>query len=465
MMIKVLSLFVFLILVGCSRNILQVKESITIEYGMPIPTDVATYLDEKMNEEDKREVLDIGKIEILDDKKADNKDYQPVGEYKVKITYENESAEVKVVICDTTKPVFKDFKDTVETYENVKVDFTKLYKADDLSEITISVDDSKVDFSKEGKYKANITATDSYGNAEIKEIAVQVKKPEIKLDLTSKTIYEKESFILKPTIKGKDTKVTYKSSHPDVATVNEKGKVLAKSKGTATITASANGVKATCQVTVKVTPQKSPVNKPSNPQPSTPKPEQKPEQKPDTKPVEKPSNEPYVATLNAAKRYNKIMIVSATSRSTSKGTFEYFTKSNGKWVKEFTTPAQLGSRGIGKVKEGDKKTPTGLYTFTRVMGIASNPGTKMSYHKIDSNDYWCGGKNHYNQFIDEDVQTHNCDKTNDEKLINYKTPYQYLAALNYNSSHTYGKGSAIFLHCNGKSHQGKRSSSRKIQRL
>lgn len=52
----------------------------------------------------------------------------------------------------------------------------------------------------------------------------------------------------------KDTTVSYQSSNPKVATVDEKGVVTAKSAGTAVITVTANGdttVKQTCSVTVK----------------------------------------------------------------------------------------------------------------------------------------------------------------------------------------------------------------------
>ena len=160
-----------------------------------------------------------------------------------------------MIVKDTVKPVFKDFKNSVDTYKDVRIDFTKLYKAEDLDKVTITADDSKVDYTKEGSYKATVTATDESKNVETKEVTVNVKKPEIKLDKTSKSVYVKESFVLKPTIKGKDTKATFKSSNSSVATVTETGKVTAKKKGTATITATANGIEAKCKVIVKEVPK------------------------------------------------------------------------------------------------------------------------------------------------------------------------------------------------------------------
>lgn len=243
------------LLTGCSQS-LNVKDDMKVEFGTPISTNVADYLNnEKTDKDELAKILAETKLEIIGDKKVENKDYQQVGDYKVKLTYNDEEVEVNVSVKDTTKPVFKDFKDTIDTYKDVKVDFAKIFVTEDLSKVTITADDSKVDYTKEGSYKATVTATDEGKNTETKEVTINVKKPEIKLDKTSKSVYVKESFVLKPTIKGKDTKATFKSSNSSVATVSESGKVVAKKKGTTTITVSANGVSATCKVTVKSVPK------------------------------------------------------------------------------------------------------------------------------------------------------------------------------------------------------------------
>ena len=243
------------LLTGCSQS-LNVKDDMKVEFGTPISTNVADYLNnEKTDKDELSKILAETKLEIVDDKKVENKDYQQIGDYKVKLTYNDEEVEVNVSVKDTTKPVFKDFKDTIDTYKDVKVDFAKIFVTEDLSKVTITADDSKVDYTKEGSYKTTVTATDEGKNTETKEVTINVKKPEIKLDKTSKSVYVKESFVLKPTIKGKDTKATFKSSNTSVATVSDTGKVTAKKKGTTTITVSANGVSATCKVTVKSVPK------------------------------------------------------------------------------------------------------------------------------------------------------------------------------------------------------------------
>lgn len=105
--------------------------------------------------------------------------------------------------------------------------------------------------------------------------------------------------------------------------------------------------------------------------------------------------------------------------SSQSGAFEYYEKSNDSWGKVISTSAALGQYGLGKSREGDRKTPIGMYKFTMLMGIAANPGTLMGYTQITSTMYWCGGDQYYNQFVDESLQEHDCDKSKDEHLIDY----------------------------------------------
>lgn len=71
----------------------------------------------------------------------------------------------------------------------------------------------------------------------------------VKLNKTATTVYVGKTTTLK--ISGTSKKVTWSSSNKKVATVSPKGKVTAKKKGTATITAKVSGRKYKCKVTVK----------------------------------------------------------------------------------------------------------------------------------------------------------------------------------------------------------------------
>ena len=75
-------------------------------------------------------------------------------------------------------------------------------------------------------------------------------KPSVKLDKTNLTLTKGKTYMLKTTVTGTNKAVTWSSSNSSVASVDKNGKVTAKAKGTATITAKVDGVSASCKVTV-----------------------------------------------------------------------------------------------------------------------------------------------------------------------------------------------------------------------
>ena len=134
-------------------------------------------------------------------------------------------------------------------------------------------------------------------------------------------------------------------------------------------------------------------------------------------------------------------------KGNSKGRFRFYIKnSKGKWKKKFVCTAWVGRRGIDKKREGDQKTPTGLYSLDQGFGILGNPGTKMPYVKVNSQHYWCGDSysGYYNQLIRRDETGHEC---TGEHLIDYRGVYDYAVSIGYNKKGKANRGSAIFLHC------------------
>ncbi len=94
---------------------------------------------------------------------------------------------------------------------------------------------------------ATITAT-AHGIQ--KTCTVTVKDPTFQIDQTSMTVYKGYT----KTIKGSptpNTTIQWSSSNTQIATVNNSGKVTGVKAGTATITATAHGIKRTCKVTVE----------------------------------------------------------------------------------------------------------------------------------------------------------------------------------------------------------------------
>ena len=75
-------------------------------------------------------------------------------------------------------------------------------------------------------------------------------KPYIMLDKVNLFLYKGKSYTLKKIISDRTKNAVWSSSNTKVASVDKNGKITAKSKGVATITAKVNGYSATCKVTV-----------------------------------------------------------------------------------------------------------------------------------------------------------------------------------------------------------------------
>ena len=127
---------------------------------------------------------------------------------------------------------------------------------------------------------------------------------------------------------------------------------------------------------------------------------------------------------------------------------------DGYWVDNYSVSGRIGKNGIDKVREGDGKTPTGIYSLNTPFGIKSNPGCPLGYIKVNNNHYWGGGDpEYYNRLVDAStIPDYN--PTGAEHIISYGSVYNYCLAVGYNMEQIIGKGSAIFLHCSGKGATG-----------
>jgi L,D-peptidoglycan transpeptidase YkuD (ErfK/YbiS/YcfS/YnhG family) len=161
--------------------------------------------------------------------------------------------------------------------------------------------------------------------------------------------------------------------------------------------------------------------------------------------------ESFAAQLSAASTCDQMVVVQYKSGSSATLTLHEKDES-GVWRQKLSTYAYVGKNGIGKTKEGDKKTPVGTFNLKTPFGIKANPGTSLDYVQVTKYHYWCGASTskYYNQLIDTRV-TNRKRTSSDEYLISYKGVYNYCAFIDYNASGTAGKGSCIFLHCTGSS--------------
>ncbi|MBQ6003002.1 MAG: L,D-transpeptidase family protein [Synergistaceae bacterium] len=154
----------------------------------------------------------------------------------------------------------------------------------------------------------------------------------------------------------------------------------------------------------------------------------------------------WVSHLKAAENATQLAIVSGTHGSNA--IFSFHEKNGGTWREIVSCQAYIGKKGWGKTREGDVKSPVGVYTFTEAFGILEDPGCPMGYTQADDSHYWIGDSNseRYNTMVstrDYDA----FDPKESEHIIDYNPGYQYCLNIIWNYDGTPRKGSAIFLHC------------------
>lgn len=144
----------------------------------------------------------------------------------------------------------------------------------------------------------------------------------------------------------------------------------------------------------------------------------------------------------------QLILVTTNGSSTSSATIRTFEKdSKGKWTQLLNIAGYIGKKGFATpsaMSEGGKKAPIGKYTIGTAFGRYDNPGTKLPYRKITSDDVWIDDPNSelYNTWQSKSKTQ---DQWNSAENMNIAA-YNYGFVINYNTARTPNKGSAIFFH-------------------
>ena len=127
------------------------------------------------------------------------------------------------------------------------------YTADSWKAMQLELQEAKDLLAKEKPTQAEVDEATTHLNAAVEALVKADTKVTVTLNKKTATVYKGKTTTLKATVTGTAAaKVTFTSSNPKVAAVNKTtGKVTAKAKGSAVITAKCGDVKATCKVTVK----------------------------------------------------------------------------------------------------------------------------------------------------------------------------------------------------------------------
>lgn len=124
-------------------------------------------------------------------------------------------------------------------------------------------------------------------------------------------------------------------------------------------------------------------------------------------------------------------------------------KRENKWQIAFEPiDAVIGRNGFalaGEKREGDGRTPSGIYPLKMTFGYDESIGTKMPYRQTLADDIWVDDPNadDYNQWVKK-TETR---AASYEKMRRDDNLYKYGIVIEYNTSPIIkGYGSAIFLH-------------------
>lgn len=151
------------------------------------------------------------------------------------------------------------------------------------------------------------------------------------------------------------------------------------------------------------------------------------------------------ASMEVAEENDQLILVQASGTTCQVAMLNK--NPDGSWFQLLSTSGYVGINGVGPTTEWNRRTPPGVYGFTKAFGILPSPGTAFDYVKVDQSHYWVDDVNsrYYNKFVS--TKTVAKDWASAEHLIDYAGSYNYCLAIDYNPECTPGVGSAIFLHC------------------
>ncbi|MFP3394746.1 hypothetical protein SB749_00265 [Brevibacterium sp. SIMBA_078] len=158
----------------------------------------------------------------------------------------------------------------------------------------------------------------------------------------------------------------------------------------------------------------------------------------------------YCTGVEANSSVTAAKAIEVKQRSTITADIYLCKKSGDRYVRDSGPyKARLGYNGTTSSKrEGDGKTPKGVFWMRDGFGTSANPGLGKPWTKVTRDHVWVDGDatkaEGYNtmQLKSEGYEG--------ESLYQPK-PYKYAQVIGYNEARTPGKGSAIFLHANAES--------------
>ena len=161
------------------------------------------------------------------------------------------------------------------------------------------------------------------------------------------------------------------------------------------------------------------------------------------------ANPPHDPRLEQVGGGDQAIVVTAAAYGSSTATFTAYERDAGGWRAVLGPWAtRIGNKGFappGEKEEGDGRTPSGVYGFSFLFGVAPDPGVRFEYRQVpDDSIVWDEDPESptYNLWIDLD--DHGGGR--DPEGMYQPVAYRHGAVIAYNTARTPGLGSGIFLH-------------------
>lgn len=156
---------------------------------------------------------------------------------------------------------------------------------------------------------------------------------------------------------------------------------------------------------------------------------------------------PPKSLLDLDASIGQAIVVHPVKKSSHQAQLSAWQRQGGAWHRQYFVSAVIGKNGlaaVGEKKEGDGKTPSGVYPLGPAFGYASRLNTGLVYHQATQNDFWVDDvlSIQYNEWV-----TGTPDAKSFEKMKRPDDLYRYGIVIRYNMQPVIpGAGSAIFLH-------------------
>ncbi len=144
----------------------------------------------------------------------------------------------------------------------------------------------------------------------------------------------------------------------------------------------------------------------------------------------------------------QVLFVTATTASSTVAVIRMVEKASGEWrLAAVPINGNIGRNGFappGGKREGDGRTPSGVFRLGTAFGYQPVISTRMPYRQATTDDFWVddAGSPSYNKWV-----TGRPDAVSFERMKRDDDLYKYGIVIEYNTDPVVkGRGSAIFLH-------------------